>query len=110
MINPPDRHGIQTLKSRVYRHIDDEFEEYGDTWDLEGISSTEKRMMAARLVSEEWAKMCANDHHLILSAFTGTGWLIANNGTENHLIKLWKLRKGVYAGSPDGTPYSFASS
>ena len=107
VINPPDKNVCQTLKVRVYGRLYTEFEQHYEQWDRMGLPEPNKRMLVARLVSEEWAKMCEDSHHLIRSSFVSTGWLLAKDGSEASLVKLWKHSNGEYTTNPDGTPYSY---
>jgi hypothetical protein len=50
--------------------------------------------------SEAWTELTETEHHLLRSAFVQTGFLVAKDGSENHLIELHKTN------FPAGT-YSF---
>ena len=103
-----DNHKSQkTVIQQAWMRLYTEFEQHYEQWDRMGLPEPNKRMIVARLVSEEWAKMCEDSHHLIRSSFVSTGWLLAKDGSEASLVKLWKHNNGEYTTNPDGTPYSY---
>ena len=56
--------------------------------DSNSISAESRRMLLARWLSDAWTEVCTNHQHLIKQAFIATGFLIAKDGSEDHLINL----------------------
>ena len=62
-----------------------------------GLTRSEKRMHIVRWISQAWKDFKANERHNCNAAFVDTGILIAADGTEDDLIKLWpKAERGMY--------------
>ena len=62
-----------------------------------GLSKSEKRMHTVRWMAKAWGEFKQNEQHNCTSAFVGTGVLIAKDGSEDHLIRLWpKALPGMY--------------
>lgn len=100
-VSPVDRHVGQTLKQKISARFEDAYEDDFDRWNcsskLGGLTACEKRMLIAKWASESWAELCLEHKRLIESAFIKTGFLVAKDGSENHLIELWKGGHGMYS-------------
>jgi hypothetical protein len=59
------------------------------------LSVSERRMLIAHWVSVTWESLIANGaESLIRQSFVETGFLVAKDGSENHLIKMAGLVDG----------------
>jgi len=52
-----------------------------------GLQDWQKRVKLVLWLCTAWERM-RKDHSFIKSTFVSTGWLIARDGSENHLIKI----------------------
>ena len=99
-VSPVDHHVAVTLKNKIFA-VKSEYEdkraeedEHFD-WD-ESLCAADKRMLMAQWASKAWEDICLNHHHLLLTAFVRTGFLVAQDGTQNGLIELEKGGMGKY--------------
>ena len=121
-ISPVDKNVGQSLKQKIGARYETEYREFRDAWgdfdddddeeeeiDGDGLSRVaQKRMLVARWASESWSDLCSNHPLLFESAFVKTGFLVAKDGSENHLIELWKKKKGEYSSTDEfGNSYNF---
>ena len=51
------------------------------------LSADDRRLLLAQWVSVAWESLC-RDKYLIRQSFVQTGFLVARDGSENHLIKM----------------------
>ena len=116
-----DKNVGQALKLKIAKKYEAEYRGHRDQWgdfdiddddeDIDGdilSNVAHKRMLVARWASEAWADLCENNHDLLRSAFVKTGFLVAKDGSENHLIELWKKKKGEYSAEDEfGNRYEF---
>ena len=61
-----------------------------------------RRMLMARWMSEAWDSLVTDHSDMIEKAFVSTGFLLAKDGSEDHLLKL--------QGWTDQDPYRFRTS
>jgi len=105
-LSPVDHNVGQNIKQKISKLYDEDYENNPDSWELSpsegGMTESSRRMLVARWTSKAWSEVSKNET-LIKSAFVRTGFLVAKDGSENHLIQLWK---GSNVG-PDGQPYTF---
>ena len=127
-ISPVDKNVGQALKQKIARKYEKEYRgrheecmslwgpgcDYGDddvdcpesSGRLSGVAR--KRMLVARWASEAWTELCTENQGLLQAAFVKTGFLIAKDGSENHLIQLWKKGRSQYRATDEfGNPYTF---
>ena len=99
MVAPCDHHVGARLKHIVSAFYHAELEEHRDDWcnppTQGGLKAWQRRVKMATWVACAWS-ILKEDSQFLRSAFVSTGFLIARDGSEDHLIKL--------AGVPD---YSF---
>jgi hypothetical protein len=101
-VSPVDRNIGVWLKHRVYKMQNDELDmPENRNWPLPakegGLTAAQKRMHTARWMAQAWEEFKKSEQHNCRSAFVDTGVLIAADGSENHLIKLWpKAPAGHY--------------
>lgn len=88
VVSPCDHHIGRHLQRLLAERYEKEYDANQTAWDIHGIETPEKRMLFATWASEAWSDLCANNKHLIHSAFVETGFLLARDGSENGLIKL----------------------
>ena len=104
--SPVDKHVGQTLKVKIGR----KYHEWLET-DINNFDKAPSKNLMRRLIagwaSEAWADLCANHQDLIRSAFVKTGFLVAKDGSENHMIELWGSNGRYTNTAPDGIPYTF---
>ena len=90
--SPVDHHVGKAIKDIIATKYEAEYEENEDEWHKPkkegGLSDKKKRMLVAKWASEAWAEFITNRQHTIVEAFVETGFLLAKDGSENHLIKL----------------------
>ena len=65
-------------------------------------SAMHRRMLMARWMSEAWDSLVTDHSEMIEKAFVSTGFLLAKDGSEDHLLKL--------QGWTDQDPYRFRTS
>lgn len=104
-VSPVDRNIGMRIKDRVYKIQDLEMDlDENRNWALPakegGLGDPGKRKLIVRWLSQVWTDFQREEKHMLLSAFTTTGCLIAKDGSENHLIRLWPT-------APEGA-YNFA--
>jgi hypothetical protein len=101
-VSPVDRNVGVWLKNRVYRFQDEEMDLYENrNWSLAagkgGLTKSEKRMHIVRWMSKAWKDFQTTEQHNCKASFVDTGILIAQDGSEDHLIRLWpKAKNGEY--------------
>ena len=101
-VSPVDRNIGQWLKQKVYAIQEDELSlaENRD-WPLPvkkgGLGKCAKRKLVVKWISSAWEEMKREKKHLLNCAFVDSGVLVAKDGSENHLIRLWpKAEQGEY--------------
>ena len=119
--SPVDRHIGKWLKGRIAEFFKAEFSSKSaiERWEKKtlkgGIRDRTKRMLIASWAAMAWQEMQRDKQYLIEQAFVQTGFLLAADGSENHLVMPWKLKKAkdgdkLHAHSntsPEGVPYNF---
>ena len=88
VISPCDHHIGRHLQKLIAEKYEKAYDANQAVWDQQGIETADKRMLFATWASEAWIDLCTNNKHLIRNAFVETGFLVARDGSENHLIKL----------------------
>jgi hypothetical protein len=93
-VSPIDRNVGQWLKERVYRYQDEELDiPENRNWALPskhgGLTKKEKRMHVVRWMSMAWEDLKRERPGLLNAAWVQSGCLVAKDGSENHLIKLY---------------------
>jgi hypothetical protein len=66
---------------------------------LNHLTDPKRRMLIATWISELWTEFTSGKwDNLIFKSFVETGFCVAKDGSENHLIKLdgWQLGEGTY--------------
>jgi hypothetical protein len=111
-VSPVDRNVGQAIKLKIAALYEEEYARNRVRWELPkregGLGDSVKRMLVAKWTSQAWTEICATHYQLIRSAFVKTGFLLAKDGSENHLIELWKVRKDEYRSvGPGGETYNF---
>ena len=97
-ISPVDHHigrFIQKHMGRSYRASVEADQEIwinaSDEIEIENptcSAAMSRRMLMARWLSDAWADLTTNYSHLIESAFVKTGFKVAKDGSEDHLIEI----------------------
>jgi hypothetical protein len=97
IISPVDRHVGAALKAKIFARYNEALKANKNMWSLPaaqgGLSDPRKRMLLATWSSEAWREMCNENHHLIRQSFVETGFLLAKDGSENHLVRPYKRPK-----------------
>jgi hypothetical protein len=85
------------LKAKIFKRYSEVLKANKNMWSLPaaqgGLSDPRKRLLLATWASETWQEMCNENHHLIRQAFVETGFLLAKDGSENHLVRPFKRPK-----------------
>ena len=91
LLAPVDHHAGIKLKNRMGEFYHAELEDNDATWcnppDAGGLHDWQKRVKVVMWAAAAWQEL-RQDYTFIKSTFVSTGWLIAKDGSENHLIKL----------------------
>ena len=97
-ISPVDQHVgrfIQTPMGRSYRTSVEADQTVwiagNDNNEIEDptcSAATDRRMLMAQWLSTAWTDLTTNHSHMIESAFIKTGFKIAKDGSEDHLIDI----------------------
>ena len=101
-VSPVDRNVGVWIKERVYKMQNEELDQpQNRNWPMAagkgGLTKSEKRMHTVRWIAKAWNDFKVTERHNCNAAFVDTGILIAVDGTEDHLIKLWpKADTGMY--------------
>ena len=99
-VSPVDCNVGITLKRMINKRFEAEFAANYKAWCLParsgGLSRSDRRHLIAKWASDSWTEFCSDKQALIRSAFVNTGFLVAKDGSENRLIKLWKHGRGLY--------------
>ena len=107
-VSPVDRHVGQALKTKIYAKYGEAYQNNHATWNkaarFGGITVADRRRLVTKWASEAWAEMCANSQKLIKSAFVSTGFLLAKDRSEDHLIS---LKYGKERGDDFETEYKY---
>lgn len=100
VVSPVDHHVGAALKGKIYDMYEEQYEKEWVRFNAKpgdgGLEARHKRMMVATWSSKAWDDLCKNHHHLIRKAFVSTGFLLAKDGSENHLVSLGRDFKGKY--------------
>ena len=111
-VSPVDRNVGQAIKLKIAALYEAEYARNKEVWELPkkagGLGDSVKRMLVAKWASQAWTEICSHHHQLIRSAFVKTGFLVTKNGSENHLIEIWKVREDEFRSTgPDGEVYVY---
>ena len=103
-ISPVDHHVGRALQTKIAKFYQEAYDKHGDDWFEAGLEAREKRMLLAEWTSRAWREInteCENEEgsNLIHLAFVETGFLLALDGREDHLIRLqgWTGTLGTYS-------------
>ena len=96
-VSPVDRNMAAAIKSRIKEFFDTEYEIDDEKWD-EGLTAKQKRMLVAGWTSRAWADFCKEKPVQIRESFVKCGYLLACDGSENHLLDLqgWQKEWGPF--------------
>ena len=94
--SPVDYHVGVWIKQKINARFEEAYDRNLDAWNRPaksgGLTASTKRMLLAEWSADAWSQLCHPDNnHIIKKAFVKTGFLVAKDGSENHLIE---LRKG----------------
>ena len=115
-ISPVDHHIGRHIQKYMARCYQEELQSRPEIWiassedqDLEDAnwsSAMERRILMAQWLSKAWDDLTQNHSHMITKAFVDTGFLIAKDGSEDHLIDFqgWKSDIPYRFRSPSGDP------
>lgn len=99
-VSPVDKNVGQTLKAKINAQFEDAYALHFDRWNrpptMGGLTTSEKRMLLATWASNAWTDLCDNHQSCIKSSFVKSGFLVAKDGSENHLIALHRKGEGKY--------------
>ncbi len=90
MICRQDHHVGIRLKNMMQDFYRLEFERNQDAWRLPpsqgGLHAWERRVLLATWLAASWDSL-RNEEDFLRTAFVSTGFLVAKDGSENHLVK-----------------------
>ena len=88
-VSPCDHHVGIKMKNLISAFYKQEFEDNRDEWcdPVRGLKTWERRVRMATWAAKAW-EIVRQDDHLLRQAFVSTGFLIAKDGSEKHLIKI----------------------
>ena len=101
VVSPVDKNVGNYFQKKMGLKYDALNEEKQEAWEDGGLQQKDIRMMMATWLSETWDETI-NDGHSLMTlfrrAFVATGFLVANDGSENHLIQMdgWTGAPGSY--------------
>jgi hypothetical protein len=110
-ISPVDHHVGRFIQQHMGQAYQNAIEKNPHIWradvaerDIEHAHSTSalaRRMLMAQWLSDAWTELITNHTGLLLSAFVRTGFLLALDGSEDHLMQIqgWP--------APPHPPYAF---
>jgi hypothetical protein len=84
---PCDHHIGQRLKTMVNTFYHNDFEANSEVWRSDVLSASKRRQKIAEWAAAAWA-ILRTELDRIRSCFVATGFLIAQDGTEDHLIQI----------------------
>ena len=82
VVSPVDHVG-QTLKLKIARRHDEAAAMWGQD---QAPSDSQKRIIVATWASKAWEELLRDNKQCTRSAFVKTGFLVAKDGSENHII------------------------
>jgi hypothetical protein len=97
--SPVDHHVGRFIQNKMAQMYAGEVLEHPEIWfqtddddqeleDTQGSSAKARRMKMATWLSAAWEDLKTNHHRLLSQAFVATGFLVALDGSEDHLIDL----------------------
>jgi hypothetical protein len=109
-ISPVDHHIGRFIQNHMARSYRKEVSDHPEIWmatsadddiaDAQGNAAMQRRMLMASWLSEAWKDLQSPKYnHMIKSAFVHTGFLLALDGSEDHLLNL--------QGWAGDSPYTF---
>ena len=97
-ISPVDHHIGRYIQSHMGRSYRTAIEQNPDIWrassgdveieDTNGTSAMARRMLMAQWLSDAWSDLVTNHSDMIDTAFVKTGFKLAKDGSEDHLIEI----------------------
>jgi hypothetical protein len=100
VVAPGDHHVGQWMKDAMRVMYEAEMDNNIENWEEGGLSAAERRIYIVTWVAEAW-KVMQTMPEFIRTAFVQTGWLLAKDGSENHLVKLRKWKETYNFPRPD---------
>ena len=100
VVSPVDHHVGAGIKRKMYAMYEAAFDSDPDKFTSPagegGLTAKDKRMLMATWASKSWESLCTDNQHLIRQAFVSTGFLLAKDGSENHLVNFGMDYQGKY--------------
>ena len=92
VVAPVDHHVGAWMKQCMSQLYEKELEDNIELWEDGGLSAAERRIYIVNWVASAW-KCLKTKSEFLRKSFVSTGWLLAKDGSENHLVKLrkWQL-------------------
>ena len=92
VISPVDHHVGNWMKEAMAVMYGHELERNLEMWENGELTAAERRIYIANWVGTAWTELKTMPK-FIRKSFVSTGWLLAKDGSENHLVKLKKYLK-----------------
>jgi hypothetical protein len=75
------------MKTMIKEFYNEDLAEHKDQWCNDGLSASLRRTKMAMWAAGAWA-IIREEADFLRAAFVSTGFLVAQDGSENHLIKI----------------------
>jgi hypothetical protein len=98
VVAPVDHHVGAALKHVMGKLYHAALEANYDEWTTNGLPSWKRRVLMAEWTALAWHTVIKRKTTLLWKAFVSTGFCIAKDGSENHLVRV---------PMPNGAPYTF---
>jgi hypothetical protein len=92
VVAPVDHHVGQWMKEAMAVMYEHELERNREAWENGELTAAERRIYIVNWVGTAW-EVLKTMPVFIRKSFVSTGWLLAKDGSENHLVKLKKYIK-----------------
>ena len=92
VIAPVDHHIGQWMKEATAMMYEHELERNLEQWENGELTAAERRIYIANWIGTAW-EVLKTMPEFIKTSFVSTGWLLAKDGSENHLAELRKYLK-----------------
>ena len=92
VVAPVDHHIGAWMKQCMSYLYESELEANLDEWEDGGLSAAERRVFIVNWVASAWSGL-QTKAAFIRKSFVSTGWLLAKDGSENHLVDLTKWNR-----------------
>ena len=100
VVAPVDHHIGAWMKQCMSHLYEYELQHNLEVWEDGGLTASERRVYIVNWVATAWEALKTKSE-FIRKSFVSTGWLLAKDGSENHLVKLKKWQQPYNFPHPD---------